>query len=157
MSTDSSPHTIYTIGYRSSPDAMHKVEELVTHGAMLLDIRMMPFSRFYYREWNRKQLQQRFGIRSYDHLELLGNVNYQHPELPMQLYDAEQGLLWLLTYLRYFDVVLLCGCPDSAACHRSLVCRLLHERFPDIPIIHLIPCPAAPTLWTEQRLEDPYV
>jgi hypothetical protein len=156
MNTVPSLHTIYTIGYRSSPDAMRKVEELVIDGAMLLDIRMTPFSRFHYREWNRKQLQQRFGMRKYDHLELLGNVHYQHPELPMQLYDAEQGLLWLLAYLRCWDVVLLCGCPDPATCHRSLVCRLLHKRFPDIPIIHLIPCLTAPTLWTEQRLDDPH-
>ena len=129
-------HTVYTLGYRT-PGAMEKVEELVQQGAMLLDIRTMPRSRSYWR-WNRKQLEARFGVQHYDHLELLGNVNYQFPDRPMQLQDAMNGILWLLIYLQRRDVIVLCGCPDPTRCHRSLVCALLHLLVPTLSIVHLL-------------------
>ena len=146
-------HTVYTLGYRTS-GAMEKVEELVGRGAMLLDIRAMPRSRSYW-QWNRKQLEARFGVQHYDHLELLGNVNYKFPDRPMQLQDAMNGILWLLIYLQRRDVIVLCGCPDPVQCHRRLVCTLLHLLFPTLSIVHLL---ARRTdgigVWMEQRIGE---
>ncbi len=130
-------HTVYTLGYRAK-GAMEQVEMLVReHDAMVLDIRTMPRS-LYYPQWNRKQLEARFGLQHYDHLELLGNVNYPFPDRPIQLQDAQNGLLWLCVYLQRRDVVLLCGCPCLSICHRSHVCQLLHRQFPALSIAHLI-------------------
>ena len=143
-------HTVYTLGYRT-PGAMEKVEELVQQGAMLLDIRMKPRSRSYWR-WNRKQLQTRFGVQYYDHLELLGNVNYQFPDRPMQLQDTTNGILWLLVYLQRRDVIVLCGCPDPTRCHRSLVCALLHLLLPMLSIVHLFARTDSTGEWIEQRV-----
>ncbi len=142
-------HTVYTLGYRT-PGAMEKVEDLVEQGAMLLDIRTMPRSRYYWR-WNRKQLQARFGVQHYDHLELLGNVNYQFPDRPMELQDPMNGILWLLVYLQRRDVVVLCGCPDPTRCHRSLVCVLLHLLLPTLSIVHLLARTDGTCGWIEQR------
>ncbi len=153
-------HTVTTIGYRAE-GAMEQVETLVREqDAMVLDIRTMPRSR-YYPQWNRKPLEARFGLQHYDHLELLGNVNYRTPELPIQLQDAHNGLLWLCVYLQRRDVVLLCGCPHPLSCqhtrksthlrmcHRYHVCQLLHQHLPTLSIKHLIT--RSDGSWDEQR------
>jgi uncharacterized protein (DUF488 family) len=142
-------HTVFTIGYRAD-GAMEQVERLVDErDAMVLDIRTMPRSR-YYPQWNRKPLEARFGLHHYDHLELLGNVNYACPDLPIELQDAFNGLLWLSVYLQRRDVVLLCGCPHllwtertrhqvhHRRCHRYVVCQLLRQHLPTLAIEHLI-------------------
>lgn len=153
-------HTVYTLGYRAE-GAMEHVEMLVReHDAMVLDIRMMPHSR-YSPQWNRKQLEARFGLQHYDHLELLGNVNDPFPNRPIQLQDAHNGLLWLCVYLQRRDVVLLCGCPHPLSCqhtrksthlrmcHRYHVCQLLHQHLPTLSIKHLIT--RSDGSWDEQR------
>ena len=146
-------HTVYTLGYRT-PGAMEKVEELVEQGAMLLDIRTMPRSRSYW-QWNRKQLETRFGVQHYDHLELLGNVNYRFPDRPLQLQDPMNGILWLLVYLQRRDVIVLCGCPDPTRCHRSLVCALLHLLLPTLSIVHLLARRTdGECAWIEQRVGE---
>jgi uncharacterized protein (DUF488 family) len=141
-------NTIYTIGYRA-PGAMHKVEALVQAGARLVDIRLVPGSR-YYPEWTRKALQQRFGWQYYEHLALLGNLNYAHPERPMRLRDAEHGLDWLHIFVKQRNIILLCGCPDFKRCHRLLVCNLFLQRVPDAHIVHLAPREALTPVWCEQ-------
>ena len=146
-------HTVYTLGYRA-PGAMEKVEELVQQGVMLLDIRMMPRSRYYW-QWNRKQLEARFGLQHYDHLELLGNVNYAFPDRPIQLQNAEQGLLWLLIYLQRRDVLVICGCPDPFRCHRNDVCALLHLLLPALSLVHLLAQRTDRAFaWVEQRVGE---
>lgn len=128
-------NTLYTIGYRAK-GAMEQVETLVQQGAIVLDIRMMPRSR-YFPQWNRTSLETRFGFQ-YDHLELLGNVNYRTPKGPIHLQNGTEGLLWLWVYLQRRPVVLLCGCPRPEACHRSHVCRLVRQEYPLVPIVHLV-------------------
>lgn len=141
-------NTIYTIGYRA-PGAMQEVEALVNAGARLVDIRLVPGSQ-YYPEWARKALQRRFGWQYYEHLALLGNLNYAHPDRPMQLRDAEQGLRWLHIFVRQHPVILLCGCPDFRRCHRLLVCDLFKQRVPDARIVHLVLREALTPRWDEQ-------
>lgn len=142
-------YTVYAIGYRA-PGAMEKVEELVRQGARVLDIRMMPRSR-YSAQWNRKQLEVRFGLQNYDHLELLGNINCRFPDRPIHLQNSGEGLLWLLIYLQRRNVMVLCGCPRPIGCHRDTVCRLLRQSFPTLSIRHLI---ARTNSWDEQRVKE---
>lgn len=156
-------HTVFTLGYRAE-GAMEQVEQLVRdHNATVLDIRTMPRSR-YYPQWNRKALEARFGVQHYDHLELLGNVNYRTPELPIALQDAHNGLLWLCVYLQRRNVVLLCGCPQPLwhehrrhkaslrLCHRYVVCQLLQQHFPPLAIKHLVR--QRDDEWSVQRHEE---
>jgi len=132
---------------------MEKVEERVQQEAMVLDIRMKPRSRYYPR-WNRKRLEARFGLQNYDHLELLGNVNYRFPDRPIHLQKSGEGLLWLLIYLQRRNVIVLCGCPHSTGCHRDTVCRLLRQSFPTLSITHLLARTDGTPGWDEQRVEE---
>ncbi|GCE26400.1 hypothetical protein KDA_18840 [Dictyobacter alpinus] len=142
-------HTLYTIGYRA-PGAMDKINEYVSAGALLLDIRFLPASRFA-PEWSRKQLLARFGRQNYEHLKDLGNVNYRDRTRPMQLVNSDHGLPWVYVHLQKRDVLLLCGCPEPATCHRSLVCQHIHALTPQVQIVHLVCKPRITPHWKEQR------
>ena len=103
-------------------------------------------------------------MHHYDHLELLGNVNYPFPDRPIQLQDAHNGLLWLCVYLQRRDVVLLCGCPQPMwperkrhethlrLCHRYVVCQLVRQQFQTLSIEHLIQ--QRDSGWQRQRHEE---
>lgn len=145
-------HQVITLGYRT-PGAMEQVQAQINAGACLVDIRLVPHSRFL-PHWRRAALAARFGT-AYHHLPALGNVHYRTPEQPMRLRDATQGLEYLVVLLRERNVLLLCGCPDPETCHRSLVCQLIQERVPGLSITHLVLHPSPEPHWQERPFSGP--
>jgi uncharacterized protein (DUF488 family) len=126
---------LYTVGYA----ALERVEQLQTflsHQVLLVDIRYYPASRWK-PEWSRKRLSDRFAP-NYEHIRELGNVNYHSLDLPIQLFDAEQGLSKIVPLLRKgYDICLLCACTDWQTCHRRVVADLVKGQLTDVQTVHL--------------------
>jgi len=124
---------LYPLGYAAADAEQHLVARMQSSSILLVDIRYRPYSRWR-PYWNKRNLQARFG-ECYLHRQQLGNVNYQHPELPIQLLNPEQGIEDLVPLLEAgVSLVLLCACKHYASCHRSLVVALLQKRLPDLEI-----------------------
>lgn len=115
---------VYHFGYQG-----HKPEDLLAEcrrlGAILLDIRYAPYSRWQ-AGWQRKSLQLLFGP-DYLHVPQLGNINYKNG-LPIEIADMEAGLSIVFEQLKSRPVVLMCVCREFERCHRRLVAEELEER-----------------------------
>ena|SRR5687767_7240977 len=118
--------SIRTIGYRK-PGALAELDRLLADPkTVVVDIRYRATSRWL-PEWRKSSLSSRYGCR-YLHMRGLGNINYKHPELGIELF-APDGCLYELGYLLRsgWSLVLLCGCPDYDRCHRKVVFERLKE------------------------------
>lgn len=125
--------TIYTIGYekREMNELVAEVERL---DAMVVDVRMRPFSRW--TDWTNTRLESILGER-YRWVEGFGNENYKGG--PIELHDPEEGFEQIADLIEQGrNVILLCLEADPTQCHRSHVADLIVERF-GCPIKHLIP------------------
>ena len=109
-----------TLGYAQAY-AHEQIEAFLAHPrSYLVDIRYKPYSRWN-TNWNRDALAKRYG-RDYVHLPGLGNLNYAHKELPIQLADPERHISHLAQCLkRGYSYLLLCACKDYERCHRKVV------------------------------------
>ncbi len=125
-------NTLYTLGYaRWSLDQVEAVATM--RDALLVDVRLKPFSRK--PGFAKAALARRLGAR-YQHVEALGNVNYQGG--PIQLRDPDLGLFTLEQHIERQPVILLCGCANVETCHRKTIADLAAERF-GLEVIHLDP------------------
>ncbi|GCF08089.1 DUF488 domain-containing protein [Dictyobacter arantiisoli] len=127
---------VFTLGYaaRKADEQLDKL--MVDPSMILIDIRLSPKSRFHPR-FRGPALAQRFG-NQYHHVRELGNLNYQDHALPIVLADAPGGLSLVSFWMeRGYPVCLLCACSNAASCHRSVVARLLQEKFVyDCEVVH---------------------
>lgn len=73
----------------------------------------------------------------------LGNINYKHPEMGIEIADLDTGLLDLLALLwSGKTVLLLCGCGSMEptkqhphGCHRKRICDALAEECSQVEIV----------------------
>ena len=129
--------TIFTAGYARLRDPERLAALAAAHDAVIIDVRLRPYTRF--KGWSRGAFQAKFGTR-YRRVEAFGNANYRGG--PVRLQATADGLAEVTPLLAQGSVILLCGCADPAACHRSTVAALLAEAT-GCPIMHLDPPPAA--------------
>lgn len=130
-----SSHTIYTAGYGAGWSPAILVEVLDQYAAMLLDIRMKPWSKTM--AWQKPSLQARLGTSRYLHVPALGNLNYATGGA-IVLQSPAAGVRIVGGQLELRNVLLLCGCREVASCHRTVAADLLHEAL-GAPIVHLEP------------------
>lgn len=121
---DSAPGTLHPLGYHE-PHAEEQLHHLMSDSGMLLiDIRYRaraPYSRV----WTKKALTAAYPER-YLHMRDLGNINYQNPQLPIQLANPLRVLPQCVGLLQAgFSLVLLCACKEYEQCHRKMVYELL--------------------------------
>mgnify|MGYP000965548000 CR=1 FL=1 len=115
---------IYTFGYLGTP--VKQLEAAIRReDALLVDIRMTPFSRN--PDYSAGRLRTVFGER-YRQVRELGNVNYKNGG-PIQLQAPDSGLEIVTQLAEQRPVVLMCGCRDFHTCHRKVVSDQLRERF----------------------------
>ena len=129
------PHTIYTAGYGAGWSPTMLADVLDRHAAILLDIRLKPWSKTL--TWQKSALQARLGTSRYLHVSALGNLNYNTGG-PIVLQSPAAGIRIVGDQLELHNVVLLCGCRDLTTCHRNVAAELLHEAL-GAPIVHLEP------------------
>ena len=66
-----------------------------------------------------------------------GNLNYKEPEKGIALADPGYYTV-LVEMLKHAPQILMCGCKDSAHCHRSHVAQLVMDAHPTkATVIHL--------------------
>lgn len=118
------PGTLLTLGYHE-PDALSQLQEFMSNPkTQLIDIRYRaraPWSHI----WTKKALEAAYGER-YVHVRELGNVNYQDPHLPIQLFNPGKVIAHYVSLLKSgISLVLLCACQDYEHCHRKTVSEIL--------------------------------
>lgn len=121
MAKEQSKKKVYTAGYygRDMNEFKETVDKL---GALLVDIRLVPQSRFT-PEWRKKNLETRFG-ENYLHVKELGNKGFK--EKRVEISDLDTGLAIVEAIDR--DLVMLCACKYIDRCHRRQVAEELRAR-----------------------------
>ena len=125
--------TIYTLGYVGWK--MEEIEAVVKRlDAILVDVRMVPRSRAPI--WNGSTLHKRLGDR-YVWLRELGNRNYKGTVDQIEIADFPAGATKLQAIAATGRaIILLCGCPDVATCHRKVLAEWLAQAW-KAGIVHL--------------------
>ncbi|MGH2496534.1 MAG: DUF488 family protein [Ktedonobacteraceae bacterium] len=125
---------LYTFGYTDvCADAV--IAQLVALDVLIVDIRYSPNSRL--AKWRQAQLQERLG-EHYTHIQALGNVNYNRPGAPIQLYQSEVGVSLVGERLRRGQhLAMMCMCREVEECHRLEVARRVQKQLPGVLVIHL--------------------
>lgn len=127
---------LYTFGY-GMLGASVLIEQLVELGVAIYDIRFSPRSRVH--KWRKPYLREWLGD-NYLHLPALGNVNYNQPDLDIELADPVTGVPLVAQPLRGGKhIALMCVCKEHEECHRS---DAADEILKQIPEAILIPFPA---------------
>lgn len=125
-----------TVGYRGRSFSAF-ADLLAEHGVgALIDVRHAAETRkkTFAKSTLRTKLPER-GIR-YEHIKALGNRNYRGG--PIQIVDLDAGIAEVERVLaEHRTVALMCACPVVDDCHRALVAATLHERAPELEIVHL--------------------
>lgn len=127
-------HNLFSIGYLN-PDTLDLLQEQVSQGAIILDIRRIAGSR-YRPQFSAKRLRERFG-EAYLRAPELGNINYNQPGAPIILLNPTQGIPRLLDLLEQTDICLLCKCQQFATCHSALVVAEIQRACPGISFARL--------------------
>lgn len=124
---------ILTIGYNgwTLPTL---VEYARTHNALVIDVRAEAWSARV--DWRKESLVYALGLL-YMHVPDFGNT--LHRVGGMELRNPARGLTRIVPRLaRQTEIILLCGCRDAAACHRTVVADWLAAQIHgDVPITHL--------------------
>lgn len=111
--------TIYLAGYTGRKP--ERLKELVIQlDGVLCDIRFAPRSRVPH--WNKEPLEKLLGER-YRWVHAFGNRNYKGG--PVDLVDPARGLEIVEPIADRQNVILLCACERTTACHRDDVGELL--------------------------------
>lgn len=116
---------LYTLGYSGAKpaDLIRFLDEL---GAVLVDVRLN--ARSMCPQWRRKPLMELVGQWRYVHLRCLGNLNYDRPELPIELANPDGAVMELSMILAERPAILLCACAEHEGCHRVAVAKWLEQR-----------------------------
>lgn len=116
---------LLTLGY-TEPNAMPRLDAFLAQpDTGLVDIRFSPRSRWY-PEFNQAALLRRYGSLKYGHCRELGNVNYNKPGEPIELFTPEEGVRRVIRLLQSgCSVMLLCACKDYEHCHRKIAFDLI--------------------------------
>ena len=127
---------IYTLGSSGwSVEAVKTFLESVN--GVAVDVRMVPRSRV--AAFNGIAFSRLMGERYY-WLSDFGNVNYKNGG-PIAIADFDKGVERLGPLKSAGKaVVLLCGCPDVATCHRKILAERLAERW-GAEVEHVAPPP----------------
>ena len=125
--------TIYSYGYTGGK--LSDLQAYAEAGATVLDIRLRPWS--WVVQWRGQNLTESIG-EAYRQCQDLGNENYRTGG-PIRIRNLARGLDALAWHIRRGPVVLLCGCPEVALCHRLTVCNLAIESGLADEAIHLLP------------------
>lgn len=126
--------TIYTFGYEKR-DITELLKVSAELNAIVIDTRFNPHS--YVRGWNREQLNQ--VLPEYLWFREFGNINYQHPEKGMEIFDYPSGEVRITPFLEYGrSIILLCYERNPIECHRTIIANQLSARF-GLPIEHIVP------------------
>jgi len=128
-------HSIYTAGYGAGWSPAMLAETLDRYAAILLDIRLKPWSKTM--AWQKPSLQAHLGTSRYLHVPALGNLNYANGG-SIVLQSPATGVRIVGEQLELHNVLLLCGCRKVASCHRTVAADLLNEAL-GAPIVHLEP------------------
>jgi len=125
---------LYTFGYMDvCADAV--IAQLVALDVVIVDIRYSPNSRR--AKWRMARLQEQLGEHCLSIREL-GNVNYNQPGTPIQLFQSENGVNLVGERLqRGQHLALMCVCREVEECHRLEAARQVQAQFPDVILIHL--------------------
>jgi uncharacterized protein (DUF488 family) len=116
---------IYTAGYHghTAAELLAKATEL---NALVVDIRMTPWCQWSV-DWRKVQMEKTFGDRYY-HLGAWGNRNYKGGDIEIVAFeDGFARFRRRFLHLHVDNAILLCGCKEAAACHRSVIAALLRE------------------------------
>ena len=125
---------LYTFGY-TTPGTGPAIEQLVALDVSIADIRYSPNSRV--QKWRKSSLQNWLGDH-YLHIRELGNVNYNQPGAPIQLFQSENGVSLVSERLqRGQHLALMCMCREVEECHRLEAAREVQVQFPEVMVIHL--------------------
>lgn len=118
---------IYTAGYygRNLEEFKETVWRL---GAMVVDIRLVPQSRFF-PDWRKANLERVFG-KEYRHVPELGNKGFK--EKRIEIADMKSGVeiideLYNKPFVGVQSLVLLCACKSYQTCHRKTVAEELEK------------------------------
>lgn len=153
-------NTLYTYGYTGG--SVEDLKRFAKAGALILDIRYQPFSRWQ-PQWNRRQLEEALPLH-YAHCRDLGNRNYKGdvgPNEGIVIADLLAGLQLLDRLIRESPVVLLCACKDVTTCHRRPVAEKAREFIRGLEVVHLQPGDSLeyqgrfPLAGTVLRYDDP--
>jgi len=133
--------TLYTLGY-AEPNAAERLEERMVHPrTAIVDIRYAPYSRWA-ASWNSRALMHTYGPIRYQHVKELGNVNYNKPDLPIQLADPDVWVHKCVKSLQQgWSLVLLCACKNYETCHRKTVYDLIQAALAPRPVNICTPRP----------------
>lgn len=67
-------------------------------------------------------MAHRYGKRYLYKGDVLGNINYDAPDVPIQLANEAQGIPWLVRWVeKGVTLILLCGCANYDTCHRKVI------------------------------------
>jgi uncharacterized protein (DUF488 family) len=133
---------LYTLGYQQLRGIYSLLNLAVPLDATLVDIRYTPWSRD--EQWTERSLFQRLcdlqfgGLKCrYVHIKELGNVNYNQPGQPIEIWLPEVGIARLHERLKEKPCILLCGCRDVERCHRKVVAELAERWIEGLEVEHL--------------------
>lgn len=130
---------IQTIGY-TEPGAEERIAEfLKQEGAALIDIRMMPRSRYYWR-FNKDRLSKLYPSQ-YIHMPDFGNVNYRPNDRAKGIKIAKPGaglhqIMYLLNDKFEHPIMLMCACKDYSSCHRKVVYEMIMAILAGKPVFY---------------------
>jgi uncharacterized protein (DUF488 family) len=128
--------TIYHAGYTAvgAPEYIHALMKSNSH-LLLIETRKAPFSKPH-PEFKWDKLERKYGKRYRKKAgEYLGNRNYNIKGAPIEIIDLDTGVEVLISFLRDYDILLLCQCADISRCHRRMILDALRERVPLAEII----------------------
>lgn len=131
-------HVLYTLGYCGlKPDDL--TAYLRRLDAVLVDVRFS--ARSMQPCWRRQGLITIVGQARYIHLRQLGNRNYKGG--PIELAAPDGAVMEMTALLEQQPAILLCGCADWHACHRTSAADWLAIRLGPALVTKIVHLPTA--------------
>ena len=134
-------YPLYTVGYTSITDTIFYAAMLnfiASQGGdegKLIDTRYSAWSRN--PSYTSYTFKKNLGAGYVNMGDKFGNLNYKEPEKGIALADPGYYTV-LVEMLKHAPQILMCGCKDSAHCHRSHVAQLVMDAHPTkATVIHL--------------------
>jgi uncharacterized protein (DUF488 family) len=118
---------LFTAGYQNR----NITQDILGFQGVLVDIRQNPFVKN--PQWTLETLQEVFGDR-YFHPRELGNKVYWTDRI--EIIDLPKGISYIIRFLEFSDVLLLCCCANLLTCHRKIIADTIEQQH-RIKTIHL--------------------